>query len=97
VSEVDGLLVTVITPTYNHEQYIRACIESVLSQTYPKWEQVIVDDGSTDKTPEIIGSYKDKRIRYVRQENVGIFRLPETYNRALAAARGELIAMLRPV
>lgn len=94
MSELDGLLVTVITPTYNHGEYIGPCIESVLSQTYPNWEQVIVDDGSTDKTPEIIDSYKDKRIRYLRQENVGIFRLPETYNRALAAARGDLIAIL---
>jgi glycosyltransferase involved in cell wall biosynthesis len=94
VSEVDGPLVTVITPTYNHGEYIGPCIESVLSQTYPKWEQIVVDDGSTDKTPEIIGGYNDARIRYLRQENLGIFRLPETYNRALAAARGELIAIL---
>jgi glycosyltransferase involved in cell wall biosynthesis len=87
-------LVTVITPTYNHEQYIRPCIESVLSQSYPHWEQVIIDDGSTDKTPDVIRSYNDARIRYLRQENLGIFRLAETYNRALAAARGELIATL---
>lgn len=66
----------------------------MVSQTYPNWEQIIVDDGSTDRTPEVVRAYNDWRIRYMRQENVGIFRLPETYNRALAAARGELIAIL---
>ncbi len=91
---IDNPLVTVITPTYNHEQYIRPCIESVLAQSYCEWEQIIIDDGSTDQTPDIVRSYKDARIRYFRQDNVGIFRLPETYNRALAAARGELIAIL---
>jgi glycosyltransferase involved in cell wall biosynthesis len=94
VSEFNNPLVTVITPTYNHEQYIRPCIESVLAQSYPDWEQIVIDDGSTDRTPDIIRSYKDARVRYLRQENLGIFRLPETYNRALAASRGELIAIL---
>lgn len=87
-------LVTVVTPTYNHDQYIRPCIESVLGQSYSDWEQIVIDDGSTDATADIVRTYKDARIRYFHQENVGIFRLPETYNRALAAARGELIAIL---
>ncbi len=94
MNEINHPLVTVITPTYNHEQYIRPCIESVLAQSYPEWEQIIIDDGSTDQTPDIIRSYKDPRIRYFRQENLGIFRLPETYNRALAVSRGEVIAIL---
>ena len=94
MSESYSPRVTVITPTYNHERYIRPCIESVLAQSYPDWEQIIIDDGSADHTPDIIRSYEDTRIRCFRQENVGIFRLPETYNRALAAARGELIAIL---
>jgi hypothetical protein len=94
VSEINNPLVTVITPTYNHQQYIRPCIESVLAQSYPHWEQIIIDDGSTDQTPDIIRGYKDARIRYLHQENVGVFRLPETYNRALAEARGKLIAIL---
>src|SRR5271154_220863 len=87
-------LVTVITPTYNHEGFIGPCIESLLGQTYPAWEQIILDDGSTDKTGEIVSSYRDPRVRYVRQENQGPFELARTYNRALALARGELIAIL---
>lgn len=87
-------LVSIITPTYNHEQFIGQCIESVLAQTYPHWEQIIIDDGSTDKTREIIAQYKDKRIRYIRQNNVGIWKLNETYNKALRCSQGELIAVL---
>jgi glycosyltransferase involved in cell wall biosynthesis len=94
VSEMGSLLVTIITPTYNHEEYIRPCIESVLAQSYPHWEQVIIDDGSTDRTADVIRGYRDERIRYFRQENLGIFRIADTYNRALGAARGELVAIL---
>jgi glycosyltransferase involved in cell wall biosynthesis len=86
--------VTIITPTYNHEDYIGQCIESVLSQTYTHWEQIIVDDGSSDRTAEIIAQYSDPRIRYVHQSNVGIWRLKETYNTALKQAQGDLIAIL---
>jgi glycosyltransferase involved in cell wall biosynthesis len=87
-------LVSIITATYNHERFIGQCIESVLVQSYTNWEQIIIDDGSTDRTGEIVGRYKDKRIRYIRQDNVGIWRLSETYNKALQAAEGEFIAIL---
>lgn len=86
--------VSIITSTYNHENFIGQCVESVLAQTYPHWEQIIIDDGSTDRTGEIIAQYKDKRIRYVGQEHVGIWRLGETYNKALQYAQGEFIAIL---
>ncbi|GJQ51047.1 MAG: glycosyltransferase family 2 protein [Candidatus Kuenenia stuttgartiensis] len=58
-------LVSVLTPVYNCEKYLAACIESVLGQTYKNWEYVIVNNCSTDKTLEIIENYakKDKRIR----------------------------------
>lgn len=87
-------LVSIITPTYNHERFIGQCIESVLAQTYPHWEQIIIDDGSTDKTAEIVSHYKDERIRYMRQDNAGIWRLGETYNKALNISRGEIVAVL---
>lgn len=87
-------LITIITPTYNHEKFIGQCIESVLSQTYPHWEMIIIDDGSTDKTPDIIIKYKDERIKYIKQDNVGIYNLQKTYNKALMLAKGELIAIL---
>ena len=86
--------VSIITPTYNHDRFIGPCIDSVLRQTHTNWEQIVVDDGSTDRTAEVIRSYSDPRILYVHQENQGIDALAQTYNRALSLARGELIAVL---
>jgi glycosyltransferase involved in cell wall biosynthesis len=90
----DHTLVSIITPVYNHEQFIGQCIDSVLNQTYTNWEQIIVDDGSTDKTAEVVKRYQDPRIRYIYQAHIGVWKLNETYNKALALARGKLIAIL---
>ena len=89
-------LVSIISPTYNHEKYLADCIESVLSQTYANWEMIILNDGSTDRTGEIAASYRDqdKRIKLVNQENIGIFRLSETYNKGVEMARGIYLAIL---
>lgn len=65
-------LVTIFTPTYNREDFLPQCIESVLNQTYKNIEYIIVDDASTDNTPEVIRSYNDKRIRpFYSLTNVG--------------------------
>jgi len=64
-------LVSVVMPVYNGEAYIAEAIESVISQGYPHWELVIVDDGSTDHTPDILRQYPDPRITVIRQENRG--------------------------
>ncbi|OPZ86920.1 MAG: putative teichuronic acid biosynthesis glycosyltransferase TuaG [Firmicutes bacterium ADurb.Bin419] len=87
-------LVSIITPTYNHENFIGDCIESVLAQTYPYWEQIIIDDGSTDRTGKIVAQYNDERLTYLKQDNIGIWRLKETYNKALKISHGKLIAVL---
>jgi glycosyltransferase involved in cell wall biosynthesis len=87
-------LVSIITPTYNHEKFIKQCIESVISQTHTDWEHIIIDDGSTDKTGEIASSYKDPRIKYIRQGHIGIWNLDKTYNKALAISKGDYIAIL---
>lgn len=88
--------VSIITLTYNHRNFIAECLESVYNQTFDQWEQIIIDDGSTDGTWDVIQSYvaRDSRFRAFRQENIGPFRMVETYNRALNMARGELIAIL---
>lgn len=87
-------LVSIITPAYNHEKFIKQCIQSVLVQTYANWEMIIIDDGSTDRTESIVRSFVDDRIKYVRQENQGIANLSKTYNKALGIAQGEFIAIL---
>lgn len=87
-------LVTVITPTYNHAAYIGRCLESVLAQSEPRWEQIVIDDGSTDGTAEIIGRVADPRIRLVAHDHRGIAGLGDAYNLALGMARGACVAVL---
>ena len=61
-------LVTVLMAVYNGEKYLREAIQSVLTQTYVNFEFLIINDGSYDATEEIILSYSDERIRYVKNE-----------------------------
>jgi glycosyltransferase involved in cell wall biosynthesis len=79
-------LVSVILPTYNGSHYIRESINSCLAQTHENIEVIIVDDGSTDETPQVIASYNDKRIKYIRHEtNKG---LPNALNTGFSNATG---------
>ena len=90
-------LISIITATYNHGNYIAECIESVLCQTYENWEMIIVDDASTDKTPYIVEQYakKDYRIKFIRNEkNNGPLFFDVTFNLALKEAKGEWIGWL---
>lgn len=87
-------LVSIITPSYNHARFIGQCIESTLAQGYRNWEQIIIDDGSSDDTGAIVKEFNDPRIRYISQQNQGPFQLAATYNRALSYANGDLIAIL---
>lgn len=65
-------MISIITPTYNREVLVQRTIHSVLKQTYQNWELVVVDDGSTDKTEEIMKSFlSDARIKYIKKENTG--------------------------
>ncbi len=89
-------LVSIITPTYNHEKYLADCIRSAQAQTYTNWEMIVVDDGSTDLSFSIATSFaeNDVRVKVFTQKNVGIFRLGETYNFALDQSLGKYIAVL---
>jgi glycosyltransferase involved in cell wall biosynthesis len=64
--------ISVIIPAYNQARYISTAIQSVLGQTYPHFELVVVDDGSTDETPRILSSIQDPRLRVVTQSNAGL-------------------------
>lgn len=64
--------VSVCIPTYNRSDYLQYAMNSVLQQTYTDWELIVCDDGSTDDTPEVIASYQEPRLRYVRHpQNIG--------------------------
>ncbi|MBA2687082.1 MAG: glycosyltransferase family 2 protein [Gemmatimonadaceae bacterium] len=87
-------LATIITTVHDLRPYIGACIQSVLRQTYERWEQIIVDDGSTDGTEQIVRQFSDPRIKYIRLPKRGVPALAESYNTALASGRGNLVAVL---
>ena len=85
-------LVSIITPTYNCEAFIKKTIMSVLSQTYEKFELIIVDDCSKDRTVEIINSFSDERIILLKNEkNMGA---AYSRNVAIEKARGDYLAFL---
>lgn len=84
-------LVSVITPTYNRAYIIKNAIDSVMNQTYPNWELIVIDDGSTDNTKEVVESYQDQRIRYYKQNNQGPAK---ARNRAGRLAKGKWIAYI---
>ena len=88
---VDGL-VSIIMPSWNTGRFIAESIQSVIDQTYKKWELLIVDDCSTDNTDEVVDSFQDERIRYFKNENNSGAAL--TRNRAIREAQGEWIAFL---
>lgn len=89
--EAPGPKVSVIIPTYNYGHFLGEAIQSVLDQTFQDWELIVVDDGSTDNTREVVAAFADPRIRYVYQENRGN---PAARNAALKLAAGEYIACL---
>lgn len=85
-------MITIITPTFNREVLIQSTIRSIQQQTYANWELIIVDDGSTDNTEQILKPYlTDSRIRYIRKPNSG---QADSLNTGAAQARGTFITFL---
>ena len=82
--------VSVIIPAYNGSCYIQPAIESVITQTYPNWELIIVDDGSTDNTRQVVQQYGDK-LQYLYQDNQGV---AAARNRGIALSRGKWLVFL---
>jgi glycosyltransferase involved in cell wall biosynthesis len=92
VEAVTTPAVSVLLPVLNGEATIAASIESILGQTVTDFELVIVDDGSSDRTPDVIAAYADPRIRYIRnEENLGI---APSLNRGIDSARAPWIARM---
>ncbi len=82
--------ISIIIPTYNRSQLIVRAVKSVLNQTYQDFELIVVDDASTDNTEEVVNSFDDERIRYIRhEENKGE---AAARNTGIKAARGDYIA-----
>ena len=85
--------VSVILPVYNVEKYLKECLDSILNQTLQEIEVICVDDGSTDRSLEILREYekKDKRVIVLTQENKGA---GAARNKGLAIAKGEYLSFL---
>lgn len=86
--------ITVLMPVYNGQNYLRQSIESILSQTFNKFEFIIVDDGSTDNSWKIIKEYSTKDKRIVAVRNKKNLRISATLNKGLSIAKGEYIVRM---
>ena len=86
-----GPKVTVLMSVYNGEKYLKEAIDSIFAQTFTDYEFLIINDGSTDRTQEILESYKDNRVRLFQQNNMGLTR---SLNRGVQLSRGEYVARM---
>ena len=84
-----GPTISVVVPAYNEERYIAEALDAVLAQTRPPLEVIVVDDGSTDGTREVVGRYED-RVRLIEQENRGC---PGAFDTGFREASGEFVAL----
>jgi glycosyltransferase involved in cell wall biosynthesis len=84
-------LFSVVIPLYNKEPHIGRALDSVLAQTYSDFENIVIDDGSTDKGPEIVKYYANEKITLIQQKNAGVSR---ARNRGIKESNGLLIAFL---
>ncbi len=84
-------LVSIITPVYNGERFIRDAAASVLAQSYENWEWIVIDDGSMDETAAILEAMENPRISVLRQANRGV---SSARNAGLEAARGKYVTFL---
>ncbi len=82
---------SVIIPSYNRKSFLKKAVDSVLAQAYPDFELIVVDDGSSDGTDELVSSYSDPRLTCLRQENKGA---SSARNKGLQSAKGSFIAFL---
>ena len=85
--------VSIIVPVYNAQEYLKRCVDSILSQDYRDFELLLMDDGSKDASGEICDAYaqQDGRVRVIHKENSGV---SDTRNQALELARGTFLQFL---
>jgi len=88
----DQPVVTIVIPTWNRLPFVEQAVKSVIAQTYPNWELIVIDDGSTDGTAELLNALKCSRIQVLWAPHSG--HLGEVRNRGAAAGSGALIAFL---
>lgn len=86
------LKISVITPVFNAEKYLRKAIDSIIEQSFIDWELIIINDGSNDSSEDIIASYADTRLKYYKNEsNIGLIA---TLNKGIDLCKGEYIVRM---
>ena len=88
----NSILFSIIIPTYNRAELLKRCLESVEAQTYQNWEAIVVDNYSEDNTEEIVKSFNDPRIVFIKNHNYGVISVSR--NKALDIAKGDWVAFL---
>ena len=81
--------ISVIMGVYNGAKYLKASIDSILNQSFTDFEYIIINDGSTDNTSDILESYNDRRLKIIEQKNIG---LTKSLNKAIKLSKGVFIA-----
>lgn len=92
MSENASPLVSVVIPSYNHARYLGRALKSVLDQSFTNWELIVIDNHSTDNTDDVMVSFADPRISYLKIHNKGV--IAASRNAGIRASRGEWIAFL---
>ena len=90
----EDILISIIIPAYNAEKTIDEAIQSVFQQTYQKWELIIINDCSSDKTEEFVKKYLDQNNKIIFLNNEKNLGVSATRNKGIAASKGEWIAFL---
>ena len=87
------MIVSIVVPIYNTAQFLRACLDSIISQSYEDFECILVDDGSVDESLEICKEYahRDPRFVVIHQDNLGV---SSARNKGIKIARGEYLAFI---
>ncbi|HSN39491.1 MAG TPA: glycosyltransferase, partial [Burkholderiales bacterium] len=101
LTEMADPVISVVIPTYNHAQFLKAALDSVRAQTFADWEAIVVNNYSEDNTEEIVASFHDSRIRLVNFRNHGIIAASRNHgiiaasrNHGIALSRGKYVAFL---
>lgn len=89
---MNNILFSIVIPTYNRADLLKRCLESIESQTYQNWEAIVVDNYSEDNTEDVVKSFNDSRILYIKNHNYGIIAVSR--NKALDVAKGDWVAFL---
>ena len=90
---MENELISIIVPIYNVENYLRQCLDSIVSQTYQNFECLLINDGSSDNSADICREYieKDSRFRYFEKENVGV---SSARNLGIERSKGQYITFI---